>query len=102
MPGVSSRSSPRPQRRTLGHEPSFFHHFAIRSFAAKVDVFLVNVESDIVWDVHWVLLLADSESALLRWSRHSSPRENPSSSHLSIQTDGTDPNFFSPSGNGKQ
>src|ERR1051326_3256787 len=66
----------------------------LKRLTAKVDVFLVNVGSDIVWDVHWVLLFEDSESALLRWSRHRNPRENPSSSHLSIQTDGTNPIFL--------
>src|SRR6185369_15811665 len=55
---------------------------------AVADALFVYVESDIVFDVQWVLLTAVSEPALLGRSRHCTLQEYPSSSQsLYIQTD---------------
>src|SRR6185437_9245611 len=97
VPRLPMLARPFAQHRTLRNQPPFLINFSIGSFAAEIDVFLVYVESDIVSDVHWVLLLVASESALSRRSRHSSPSENPSYfSHLCIQTDGTFSRQFEP------
>jgi hypothetical protein len=53
----------------------------------------VHIESDIVVDVHGVLLIEVSEPVLVSRSRHCSLQENPSSSQpLYIQTVGTNLN----------
>src|ERR1051326_6730704 len=94
MPGMGLRRRPLAQGRALRHQAALFDHRPVGGLDAEVDVFLVDVESDIVRDVHWVLLVELSESALISWSRHSSFQENLFSWHLYIQTDGTYPKDF--------
>src|SRR5215468_11485167 len=68
---------------------AFFHDGPVGSLHAITDTFLVYIESDIVVDVHWVLLFQVSEPVVNTRSRHCSLQENPSSFRsLYIQTCG--------------
>src|SRR5215471_16251581 len=74
------------QRRS---QRAFFHDGPVGSLHAITDTFLVYIESDIVVDVHWVLLFEVSEPVVNTRSRHCSLQENPSSFRsLYIQTCG--------------
>src|SRR3954462_14942239 len=74
---------------------AFFHDLPSRGLDTKTDGFLVYVESDIVRAVHRVLRVSFLSRRFLRRSQHRSRFENPSSFHLCIHTDGTDPILLS-------
>ena len=57
VPGRNLLRGPVPQSCPLRQQFALFDHRAIGGLDAEVDVFLVDVESDIVRDVHWVLLV---------------------------------------------
>jgi len=57
VPGRDLLRSPVPQSCSLRQQFALFDHRAIGGLDAEVEVFLVDVESDIVRDVHWVLLV---------------------------------------------
>src|ERR1017187_161062 len=83
---------PLPQHLVRRSQLAFFEDPPVGPFHAVADAFLVDIESDIVVDVHWVLLFEVSEPAVQSRSRHCTLQENPfSSAPLYIQTDGTFP-----------
>src|ERR1017187_3595996 len=78
---------PLPQHLVRRSQLAFFEDPPVGPFHAVADAFLVDIESDIVVDVHWVLLFEVSEPAVQSRSRHCTLQENPSSSQaLYIQT----------------
>src|ERR1035438_2222767 len=79
---------PLPQHLVRRSQLAFFEDPPVGPFHAVADAFLVDIESDIVVDVHWVLLFEVSEPAVQSRSRHCTLQENPfSSAPLYIQTD---------------
>src|ERR1039458_4736636 len=74
--------------RQAGLDLPFLHDPPVGGLHAITHAFLVYIESDIVVDVHWVLLFEVSEAALeSRPRQHCTLQENPSSSEaLYIQT----------------
>src|SRR5208282_1268509 len=81
-----------PQDLALRQHAAFFHNLARSGLDTETDGFLVNVESDIVKAVHRVLQVRFLSWRFPRQSQHRSRFESPSSFHLCIHTDGTDPN----------
>src|ERR1019366_875941 len=89
MPGF--RALPRPFPKHSVRRPQFalFDDRSVGNLDAVADTFLVNVESDIVIDVHWVLLIEVSEPVRKNRSRqHCTLQENPTTPYLYIQTGG--------------
>src|SRR5262249_26862411 len=89
VPRLGALSSPLSQRLACRPQLAFLGNRSGGVFHAVADAFLVNIESDIVCNGHWVLLSVVSEPPLERRSRYCTPQENPSSFQpLYIQTDG--------------
>jgi hypothetical protein len=63
MPGLSPLFCPAAQHRAIRLQRAFLHNLASRGLYAKTDGFLVNVESDIMNNIHGVLLIEISELA---------------------------------------
>src|ERR1019366_3864431 len=79
---------PLPQRLVRSPQFAFLDDLAVGGLDAVADAFLVNVESDIVFDVHWVLLIEVSEPVRKDRSRHYTLQGNPTAApYLYIQTD---------------
>ena len=99
MPGNTLRLRPiRAKRWPRSGQLALLHNSAVRSLYAITDGFLVYVQSDIVDNIHGVLLFEISEPAARNSrSQHRNLEENPSSfanhlrRHLYIQTDRTYP-----------
>src|SRR5207248_10601688 len=88
---------PQAQCRARRWHLAFFVNPSVSGLHAVADAFLVDIESDIVIGVHWVLLIEVSEPAPQSRSRHHNLRENPFPSQpLYIQTDAFYPALFSP------
>src|ERR1019366_3945985 len=89
LPGFGAFARPETQDRALGRQCVLLEDGSVGGFHAVADTFLVDVESDIVVYVHWVLLSEVSEPAVMSRSRlHCTLQENPSSSEsLYIQPD---------------
>src|SRR5258708_40082891 len=64
---------------SIGRQLAFLHNLAGNRFDAVADTFLVDVESDIVNDIHGVLLYEYFEPALGSRAQDNNLWENPSS-----------------------
>src|ERR1700685_790045 len=96
MPANTLSLGPLVQSWPRSGQLAFLHNSAVRSLYAITDGFLVYVKSDIVDNIHGVLLFEISEPAARNSrSQHRNLEENPSSfanhlwRHLYIQTDRT-------------
>src|ERR1019366_1634377 len=88
VPGFRALLRPLPQRLVRSPQFAFLDDLAVGGLDAVADAFLVNVESDIVFDVHWVLLIEVSEPVRKDRSRHYTLQGNPTAApYLYIQTD---------------
>src|SRR5476649_2038842 len=75
---------PFPQHLVRRPQFAFLDDLSVGGLHAVTDALLVNVESDIVFDVHWVLPFEVSEPVRKNRSRHCTLRGNPT--YLYIQT----------------
>src|SRR3954452_5183000 len=86
MPGLGPLLRPFPKRSVGRPHAALFDHLSVGTLDAVADAFLVNVESDIVLDVHRVLLIEVSEPVRKNRSRHCTLQGNPTTPYLYIQT----------------